>query len=189
MRSRNGRGMTAGDEDMEIHRTEMLQTPDGYLSRVDYIGLFEHAGEIRDAILQLKYEEKKRLSRFLADKAIPALQHLERCDVVTWAPTTPQRRQERGFDQSELIARHLASRMGVGHKRLLRRENNGRQTGSGREERLARPSFVSRPRLQGKSIWVIDDVMTTGATMRAAAEALVQANAAQVTCIALTYVR
>ena len=189
MRSRSGRGVTAGEEDMEIHRTEMLQTPDGYLSRVDYIGLFEHGGEIRDAILQLKYEGKKQLSRSLAEMAVKELRQFVLCNVVTWAPTTPQRRQERGFDQSELIARHLASRIGVRHQRLLRRENNGRQTGSGREERLARPSFVSRPQLQGKNVWVIDDVMTTGATMRAAAEALVRVSASHVTCIALTFVR
>jgi ComF family protein len=173
---------------MEIHRTEMLQTPDGYLSKVDYVGLFEHGGEIRDAILQLKYEGKKQLSRSLAEMAAKELRQFDVCNVVTWAPTTPPRRQERGFDQSELIARHLASRIGVHHQRLLRRENNGRQTGSGREERLARPSFVSRPQLQGKYVWVIDDVMTTGATMRAAAEALVRVNASHVTCIALTYV-
>jgi ComF family protein len=174
---------------MEIHRTEMLQTPDGYLSKVDYVGLFEHGGEIRDAILQLKYEGRKHLSSALAEMAVKELRQLDVCNVVTWAPTTSHRRQERGFDQSELIARHLASQIGVRHQRLLRRENKGRQTGSGREERLARPTFVSRPRVNGKSIWVIDDVMTTGATMRAAAEALVQANAAHVTCIALTFVR
>ena len=174
---------------MGIHRTEMLQTPDGYLSKVVYVGLFEHGGEIRDAILQLKYEGKKQVSRALAEMAAKDVRQMESCDVLTWAPTTGQRRQKRGFDQSELIARHLASQLGMRHKRLLRRENNGRQTGSGRDERLARPSFVSRPQLHGKSIWVIDDVMTTGATMRAAAEALVRANASRVVCVAITYVR
>lgn len=167
----------------------MLQTPDGSLSSVRYLGLFEHVGDIRESILQLKYQEKKRVSRDLAELAVGVVQILEPCDLVTWAPTTAQRRQKRGFDQSELVARHLASQLGVRHARLLRRENNGRQTGSGREERLSRPAFVSRPQLHGKSIWVIDDVMTTGATLRAAAEALVRVNASQVTCIALTYVR
>lgn len=177
------------EEDMGIHRSEMLQTPDGHLSAVEYVGLFEHAGDVRNVILHLKYEENKSQAMFLAHMMMKELHHDERCDFVTWAPTTSARRQKRGFDQSELIARHLAALAGFKHARLLRRINDGRQTGSGREERLSRPSFVARPRLQGKCIWVVDDVMTTGATMRASAEALVRAGAERVMCIAVSYVR
>lgn len=174
---------------MGIHRSEMLQTADGHLSVVEYVGLFEHAGDVRDAILHLKYEENKSQAMFLAHMMMKELRQYEDCDIVTWAPTTAARRQKRGFDQSELIARHLAARAGFKHARLLRRINDGRQTGSGREDRLARPSFVARPRMQGKCIWVVDDVMTTGATMRASAEALVRAGAERVMCIAVSYVR
>jgi competence protein ComFC len=173
---------------MEIHRTEMLQAPGGQLSIVQYVGLFPHAGNIRQAILQLKYQDKKHLSRSLAMLMAAELEGHDRCDVVTWAPTTMHRRQKRGFDQSELIARHCAAEMGVRHSRLLRRDNDGRQTGSGREERLVRPSFVARPGLEGKHIWVIDDVMTTGATLRACAEALVSCGATRVMCIAMSWV-
>jgi competence protein ComFC len=174
---------------MEIHRTEMVQAPSGQLAIVQYVGLFHHTGNIRQAILQLKYQDKKHLSRSLAMLMATELHDQERCDLVTWAPTTMQRRQKRGFDQSELIGRHCAAQMGVRHARLLRRDNDGRQTGSGREERLVRPSFVARPGLEGKYIWVIDDVMTTGATLRACAEALVSAGAARVMCIAVSWVK
>lgn len=174
---------------MGIHRTEMLQSFEGHLSVVEYVGLFEHEGDIRDTILQLKYQDKKQLSRSLAMLMASELVHLKKCDVVTWAPTTDRRRQKRGFDQSELIARHLAAQIGLRHARLLRRVNLGRQTGSGREERLSRPLFVSRPGLRGQCIWVIDDVMTTGATLRASAEALVDAGAGNVVCIAASWVR
>ena len=174
---------------MEIHRTEMLQAPGGQLSIVHYVGLFEHTGSIRQGILQLKYQDKKHLSRSLAMLMATELDTRERCDLVTWAPTTMQRRQKRGFDQSELIARHCAAQMGVRHARLLRRDNEGRQTGSSREERLARPLFVARPGIEGKHIWVIDDVMTTGATLRACAEALVNGGAARVMCIAVSWVK
>lgn len=174
---------------MGIHRSEMLQTPDGHLSVVEYVGLFEHTGDVRDAILQLKYEENKSLAVELALMMKNELGHLGRSGIVTWAPTTSARRQKRGFDQSEIIARHFAAQVGLKHARLLRRVNDGRQTGSGREERLGRPSFVARPRLQEKCIWVIDDVMTTGATLRASAEALVRSGANRVLCIAVSYVR
>lgn len=174
---------------MEIHRTEMLQALGGQLSVVHYVGLFEHTGNIRQAILQLKYQDKKYLSQSLAMLMATELDAHERCDLVTWAPTTMHRRQKRGFDQSELIARHCAAQLSVRHARLLRRDNDGRQTGSGREERLVRPSFVARPGLEGKYIWVIDDVMTTGATLRACAEALVSGGAARVMCIAVSWVK
>ena len=166
-----------------------MQAPSGQLAIVQYVGLFEHTGNVRQAILQLKYQDKKHLSRSLAMLMATELHDQKRCDLVTWAPTTMQRRQKRGFDQSELIARHCAAQMGVRHARLLRRDNDGRQTGSGREERLVRPSFVARPGLGGKHIWVIDDVMTTGATLRACAEALVSAGAIHVMCIAVSWVQ
>jgi len=188
VRSRSGRGVTAGEEDMGIHCSEVLQTPDGYLAVVEYIGLFEHADDVRHAILQLKYHENKKLALMLSRKMLEELHQQERCDLITWSPTTSLRRQKRGFDQSELIARHLAAQVGVRHARLLRRSNDGRQTGGSREERLARPSFVARPTLWGKHVWVIDDVMTTGATLRASAEALVSAGATRVTCVAVSYV-
>jgi competence protein ComFC len=174
---------------MGIHRTEMLQSLEGHFSVVEYLGLFEHEGDVRSEILQLKYQDKKHLSRSLAMLMAPELNDRQKCDVVTWAPTTDQRRHTRGFDQSELIARHLAVQVGVRHARLLRRINIGRQTGSGREERLLRPSFVSRPGLRGQCIWVIDDVMTTGATLRASAEALVNAGAGHVLCVAVSWVK
>jgi competence protein ComFC len=174
---------------MEIHRTEMLQALDGQLSIVHYVGLFEHVGNVRQAILQLKYHEEKHLAKGLASLMAAELEGHDRCDVVTWAPTTMHRRHKRGFDQSELIARHLAARIGVRHARLLRRDNEGRQTGSSRTERLSRPSFVAKPGLQGRVVWVVDDVMTTGATLRACAEALVSGGAAQVVCIAASWVK
>lgn len=174
---------------MEIHRTEILQARDGSLSIVHYVGLFEHVGNVRQAILQLKYQEKKHLANDLASLMVDELDGQDRCDVVTWAPTTMHRRHKRGFDQSELIARHLAAHIGARHARLLRRDNEGRQTGSSRTERLSRPSFISRPGLHGKCIWVIDDVMTTGATLRACAEALVSGGATQVVCIAVSWVK
>ncbi len=173
---------------MGIHRTELLQTLDGYIRQVDYHGVYEHQGDIRDAILRLKYDCEKSEAMRIARLLHSGLDGLGTCDVATWAPTTAQRRMDRGFDQSELIARHLASLLRVKHARLLRRDNDGRQTGSGRTDRLARPSFKARPGIPGKHVWIIDDVMTTGATMRAAAEAIVHAGACRVTCIAVSYV-
>ena len=104
--------------------------------------------------------------------------------VVTWAPTTPERRAERGFDQAELVARHLAAMLGLPVRRLLRRTSSGHQTGSPRTVRLGGPVFVARP-AQGLHVVVVDDVVTTGATFAAAIDALGRAGAAWVECVAV----
>lgn len=104
--------------------------------------------------------------------------------VVTWAPTTPDRRGERGFDQAELIARHLGAMLGLPVRRLLRRTSTGHQTGSPRATRLDGPVFVARP-ARGIHVVVVDDVVTTGATFMAAVAALEQAGAAGVDCVAV----
>lgn len=88
------------------------------------------------------------------------------------------------MDHAELIARHVGALTDVRCTKLLRRINSGSQTGMNRSERLVRPEFVARPMRGCRHVVVIDDVVTTGATFRAAAYSLVEAGVRSVTCIA-----
>ena len=88
------------------------------------------------------------------------------------------------MDHAELIARHVGVLLALPTKRLLRRINTVSQTGLDREERLTSPEFVARPLGCRRNVLVIDDVVTTGATFRAAVAALVCAGASSATCIA-----
>ena len=106
------------------------------------------------------------------------------CDVVTWAPTTARHQQERGMDHAELIARHVGVLLALPTKRLLRRINTVSQTGLDRDERLVSPEFVARPLGRHRNVLIIDDVVTTGATFRAAAKALVEVGVLLVVCVA-----
>jgi predicted amidophosphoribosyltransferase len=69
-------------------------------------------------------------------------------------------------------------------KRLLRRVNGVSQTGLDRDERLMSPEFVARPLGRQRNVMIIDDVVTTGATFRAATQSIVDMGALSVICIA-----
>jgi len=100
-------------------------------------------------------------------------------DGVTWVPTTRARRRARGFDQAELIARAVADDIGVRCRSVLRREGSDHQVGHGRMDRLHGPTIGWRS--QSPGCWLlVDDVVTTGASMRAAAAALRGAGASSV---------
>ena len=104
--------------------------------------------------------------------------------VVTWAPTTSQRRAGRGFDHAHLLARPVARALGLPCRGLLRRPGSLRQTGRTAAQRLQGPRFEAMGRVNG-SVVIVDDVVTTGATLRAAAEALRSAGAASVHAVVL----
>lgn len=154
---------------------------------IEAYGVHEHAGTAREMVLDLKYGGQRARARSLAEMLAPAVRaEIPGVTLVTWAPTTPERRWSRGFDQSEIIARHLAALVRLPARATLRRLNQGAQTNATREERLRRPSFVARPRVRGH-VLVIDDVVTTGATFAAAGRELLAAGADRVTCVAVTW--
>ncbi len=149
-------------------------------SLVDY----DDAG--RSLVTSLKYDGRRDAVRVLG----AALADLpdRGVDVVTWAPTSPSRRRARGFDQARLLAVATARATRTPHRRLLVRPEGPSQTGHDRADRLQGPAFDPRGRVPPR-VLVVDDVVTTGATLSAAASALRRAGAAEVLGLTLASVR
>ena len=113
---------------------------------------------------------------------------LAAADWVLPIPLSRQRLQQRGFNQALLLARQLAPGK-TSTNMLLRLQHTTAQSQLPRSERLSNLSGafaiepLRQPQLQGKTVVLIDDVMTTGATLHAAALALRQAGAAHIAAL------
>ncbi|MFZ8901720.1 MAG: ComF family protein [Ilumatobacteraceae bacterium] len=144
-------------------------------------------GDVRRRVVDMKYGGRRSFARELARQLADAVRSDTdmRIDVVTWAPTSSSRRRHRGFDQAAVIARHVARELGVPCRRLLVRETRVAQTGRSRVARLAGPRFRALDTRRPRRVLVVDDVVTTGATLRAAAHALTASGWGDVTLAAV----
>jgi ComF family protein len=154
-------------------------------------GSFE--GPLQKLIHLFKYGKIETLARPLARLLIQALPSNEPVDVVLAMPMHWRKQWERGFNQAELLAEPVARHLGITLKANLQRNRYTKsQAGLNETERQAnlKGSFrVRRPEdLADKRILLIDDVFTTGATLRVAAGALKDAGAARVAALTLARV-
>lgn len=149
-----------------------------------------YEGALRDLIRLLKYGKVVTVARPLSRRLLGALPLNERFDLVMAMPMHWRKRWARGFNQAELLARPVARRMGLKlANNLRRRRYTPPQASLDEAQRRQSPqgSFAVRKaeRVKGKRVLLIDDVYTTGSTLRAGAEALKAAGAAHVSVLAL----
>ena len=144
------------------------------------------------AIVRFKYEGRAELARSLAPLVVPAIRQLELPlgTALVPVPLHPRRLATRGYNQAALLAQELAPRAGLDcDVRLLKRSRETeRQVGKTRALRLTNASGAFELRRKGPtSVVLVDDVVTTGSTVRACAQALAQAEVQLVAVVALAH--
>lgn len=145
-----------------------------------------YEGLAKDVIELLKFERAMFAAKDVSGAMASKLPLLNEQTIVCHVPTAFSRQRVRGYDQSRLIARHLAKQLGLPCRSLLSRSNNSRQVGSSRGQRFlqaAEAFCLKNIDVNSKHILIVDDVTTTGATIETIAKLLKKAGAKSVDAI------
>lgn len=146
------------------------------------------------AIHAIKYAGRRRLARELGAwlENLPTIDQLDQSALVVPIPIHPARRRERGYNQAEELAHGWCTTSGrtlVTPSTIRRRLNTSTQTALHEHERLANVAGAFEVRMPsevaGRRCILVDDVITTGATINACAAALLEAGALRVDAVAL----
>jgi predicted amidophosphoribosyltransferase len=141
------------------------------------MGVMAYAGASKGFIAELKQPGGTAFGRWIAD-GLAAISP-DDVDLVSWVPASLGGRRLRGHDQGRVLARAVGRRLGRRCVQTLRRLDDDRQTGRSREER-SRMAMHCSSKLGGAAVLLVDDVHTTGASARAAVDALMVAGASHV---------
>ena len=156
-----------------------------------------YEGSVRDAILAFKFKGRiEHLNCFgalMAEKAAEV--YADRFDAVTWVPVSKKRLKKRGFDQARMLCASLCVDWHIDPQETLRKTGDNPPQ-SGIDDPAARRANVldmyepvSPENIAGKRFLLIDDIVTTGATLAECVRVLKAAGAADVLCLTLAMAR
>lgn len=159
------------------------------------IALGPYDGVIRDLCLRLKQERNAWLAPWLAGVLVDSRAEVRQVPADTWVVPIPlhwKRQWQRGYNQADALARGVSKRLSLRLAHPLRRVRSTPHLAfAGRTERakVMRDAFEVRRRtaeaLKGRTVLLVDDILTTGATCGAAARALKRAGAVRVVALVI----
>jgi len=152
------------------------------------ISVYRYEGVVKTLVTRMKYHSKPQLCVFMAQQMLEAINlHYAdiKFDVVTHVPMFPTKVLARGYNQSKVIACHIASKLGINEQQLLYK-----RLGMKTQKRLSRKDrrknvhnkFYTKYDITSKTVLLIDDIMTTGSTLSECALMLKKGGAKAVYC-------
>lgn len=158
-----------------------------------WTAVWYYKDDVRQSLLRYKFARYRSYvpcySRLLAMKLQTS--RFENFDVLTWVPVSRLRRMKRGFDQVELLAKATAQQLGIEAVPCLKKirhtpPQSGLRTAAQRRANVLGAYMVTDPEIvQNKRILLLDDIITTGATVSECARMLLLAGAKDVRCAAM----
>ena len=159
----------------------------------DWIAVWYYSGKVRKSLIRYKFSNARSYAdiygRFLSMRLLK--EYPDGIDILTWVPISARRRRKRGYDQVELLAYAVGKEWDQGPVRLLEkiRDTKPQSTISDAAKRRANVLGAYRvtdpAAVSGKRILLLDDVITTGATISECARVLLTAGAKEVHCAAV----
>ena len=174
-----------------VHREVRLDSP--FIDRVYYTLIYNRY--MRDIVKDFKFNKKSYLYKplgVLMLKTISEKNINKDVDLILYIPSHRRKEAKRGYNQAELLATFIGKQLGieVSHNNLIKVKHTLDQNKLNRFERLGNlhNSFKvkNREEIRGKSILLIDDIITTGATMEECSKELIKNEAKEVIGLALT---
>lgn len=146
-----------------------------------------HEAVARDLVAALKFRRLLSVAELIADRVHWLAPGALLSGALVPVPTAPLRTALRGFDPAAEIGRALARRADLPLSPCLARRGGGRQLGRRRAQRIGHPPLIQARGPVPRSVVLVDDVLTTGATLASCAQALRRAGAVRV--VAVTFSR
>lgn len=153
-----------------------------------------YEGALKELIHQFKYNNRIALAKTLAPLLSDFIKEngdiIDGIDTITFVPLAPDRSRKRGYNQSQILAYNISREYAIPHAELLKKTRSTKpQNALSRNERLVNLEGAFRSRkgrdLEEKRILLVDDVMTTGATLNECSKVLLDGGAKEVRCLTL----